>query len=160
MSRNEPGRRRRKRRTIPDYIENKHLYHPETGELLGILSADHIPTDPKKLIAFVRRKAKAAPRPNAMATPIGNPDGWDQLRNQVFWLNLRDHRFWEELHKKFEELPYGVYANSSTIADQRIATATSSIGFQLMRDYFTRLAWQAVEKLREANFQSNSDPVE
>jgi len=154
-----PARRRRRGRpNLPDYIETKHIYHPETGELFGVLAAERIPTDPKKLRAFVR-KAKAS-SPNAIAIPAGNGDGREQLRNQDFWPNLQDHRFWKELQTEFERLPYGVNADSTGICDSGKSIATPSLGRQLTRDAFTRLAWGAIDKLREFGLPSSADPVE
>ena len=49
-----------RRTKVTDYIEVKHVYHPGTGQLLGVFPIEDIPADPKKLIAFVRRKGKAA----------------------------------------------------------------------------------------------------
>lgn len=135
-----PARRRRRGRpNLPDYIETKHLYHPETGELLGVLAAEGIPTDPKKLPAFVKRKAKAAAPRNAISILSGNGDGWDQLRNHDFWPNLRDHRFWKKLQTEFKRLPYGVSADATGLCDSGKSIATSSLGRQLARDAFTRL---------------------
>jgi hypothetical protein len=73
-----PARRRRTGRpNPPDYIETKQIYHPETGVLLGVLAAEGIPTDPKKLPAFVKRKAKAAAPRNAISILSGGGSARD-----------------------------------------------------------------------------------
>lgn len=166
-------RRRRRRANTIDYIEVKHVHHPKTGQLLGVFLAKEVPADPEKLIAFARRKARAAKAAldrsptfpaqaawNNNGVTTGNPDGWDPLRNQDFWLNVQDHKFWHDLLVDFEKMPSGMNADVSGIHDPFRPGSCTLAGPQLSRDTLTKLAWRAITKLRGYGMQSSSDPVD
>jgi len=154
------GRHRRRARPI-DHIEVTHIYHPKTGELLGVLAAKDIPADPSKLVAFARRRAKSGRLPTeAIVAPSGNPDGWDELRSQGFWSNVLEHRFWDDRRLECERLPYRMSADMNGVHDPWRPNPTDLLECQLWRDSLTTLAWRAIGKLREFGLQTSSDPME
>lgn len=148
----------RRRTKVTDYIEVKHVYHPGTGQLLGVFAIDDIPADPKKLIAFVRRKVKAANSPLEKVEPqIDDSDGWDYLRKQSWWFQVVDPGFWKQRQTALELLPFGISGDLNGLHNPRRPGSAEDCDSQLWRDRLKEHALLATHKL--TGFDTCSDPL-
>ena len=148
-----------RRTKVTDYIEVKHVYHPGTGQLLGVFAIDDIPADPKKLIAFVRRKAKVAKAPLERVEPqIDAADGWDSLRKLSWWFQVADPGFWKQQQTALELLPFGGSSDLNGVHNPRRPGSAEDCDYQLWRDSLKEHALLATHKLM--GFDTCSDPLD
>jgi hypothetical protein len=148
----------RRRTKVTDYIEVKHVYHPGTGQLLGVFAVDDIPADPKKLIAFVRRKAKAAKAPLERVEPQTEAaDGWDYVRKLSCWFQVVDPGFWKQRQTALELLPFGVSSDLNGLHNPRRPGSAEDCDYQLWRDRLKEHALLATHKL--TGLDTCSDPL-
>lgn len=141
-----------------DYIETKQVYHPETGRLLGVFSADKIPADPSELLAFVRREAKAAKRP-LKKFPRDACDGWDGQRKEDWWFQVLDSGFWKHQLAAVKLLPFGMSADLNGLHDPPRVGLADDCDHQRWRDHLKELALVTTQKLRMFGLNPSSDAI-